>query len=166
MSPGYFRNKLLQKTCDFRTAQVGLILKTFCVWHQFGDRLSPNCLVRIGQIETFHVAQVAGRKTGCSWERRPQIVRYAVNDGLSPTKYMLLVVNGPSDVPVEQDHVAVHMARRRPTGGGHPRLKAFDESAIVRSGQDGWIVFHWARPFNNASASFSSRRSPTPSTTG
>ncbi len=26
---------------------------------------------------------------------------------------MLLVVNGPSDVPVEQDHVAVHMARRR-----------------------------------------------------
>jgi hypothetical protein len=38
---------------------------------------------------------------------------------------------------------------------GDAGFKVFDELAVVRGGRNSRIVFHWASPFSNASASFS-----------
>ena len=74
---------------------------------QFGDSLSPNCLVSVGKIKALHIPQVARRKTCRARECFLQVARNSVNHRLSPPEDLLPFDNPAPDVPVEQDQVSV-----------------------------------------------------------
>ena len=123
LAPGNFCDKLSQKFDDRFICQFGCSLwPNFSVtrfdpsW-QFGDNLSPNCLVSVDKIKALHIPQIARREAGRGRKRMLQIRCDRFDYRLAPSKCLLLFRNPTSNVPVKQDQVTIDRPCRGEAGG-------------------------------------------------
>ena len=113
-------------------------------------------------VKLRHPPNVLDGKTGRARKRRLEVTGHQLHDGFAPAQGLLPLNDPTSDVPVEQNKVAVHGSCSRDAGGDHPRFQIVDELPVFGRGHHGRVfyVFHSASPFSNTSNSFSSFRNP------